>query len=112
MADFDISPYGLVWKNPQTRKTIPIPLKSVSITASVVHAVAQVGITQFYENNENTPIEASYIFPVDSNGAVTYFQAELDGKVIKVENLFRIYVLGSGNTGLKFLLSTLLPDRV
>lgn len=82
--NFDNNPCGLIWINDTNHKQIPIPLKSVSITASVVHAVAQVEITQVYENSENNPIEASYIFPVDSNGAVTHFQAELDGKVIKV----------------------------
>ncbi|XP_021948454.1 von Willebrand factor A domain-containing protein 5A [Folsomia candida] len=81
--NFDNNPCGLIWINDTNHKQIPIPLKSVSITASVVHAVAQVEITQVYENSENNPIEASYIFPVDSNGAVTHFQAELDGKVIK-----------------------------
>lgn len=61
-----------------------MPLQSVSIVASVVHAVAQVEISQTYLNSELNPIEASYIFPLDCNGAVTHFHAELDGKIIKV----------------------------
>src|SRR5882757_10654888 len=65
----------------------PVPLKSVSVNASVVHAVAQVEISQVYKNEEKTPIEAIYFFPVDSNGAVVHFQAEMeDGRVIKVHN--------------------------
>jgi Ca-activated chloride channel family protein len=75
---------GLVWFPPNIQRFTPIPLKSVSVTASVVHAVGQVEVTQVYKNEENDPIEASYIFPIDSKGAVTHFHAELDGKVIKV----------------------------
>ena len=75
---------GLVWLPPNLYEFAPIPLKSVSVAASVVHAVAQVEVTQTYKNEENDPIEASYIFPIDSKGAVTHFHAELDGKIIKV----------------------------
>jgi hypothetical protein len=66
------------------KKPNPVPLKSVSVIASVVHAVAQVEITQVYKNEEDSPIEVIYFFPVNSNGAVTHFQAEIDGRVIKV----------------------------
>lgn len=62
----------------------PIPLTSVDVSASVIHAVALVEITQNYVNKEEQPIEAIYYFPVDPDGAVTNFQAELDGKLIKV----------------------------
>jgi len=65
----------------------PIPLKSVSIVASVVHAVAQVEITQVFVNEEKNPIEAIYFFPVDASGAVTHFQVDLENKTIKVSEL-------------------------
>lgn len=83
--------FGLLYLSPRTQKLVPIPLKSVSITASVVHAVAQVEITQIYANFEDTPIEAVYIFPVDCNGAVTHFRADLDGKSIQVCKYLEIY---------------------
>ena len=84
MGNEDNCACGLVWISSTMHRPLPVPLKSVSVTASVVHAVAQVEITQVYVNSEKVPIEASYIFPVDSNGAVTHFHAELDGKIIKV----------------------------
>lgn len=62
----------------------PIPLMSVDVSASVIHAVAQVEITQNYVNWEEQPIETIYYFPVDPDGAVTNFRAELDGTMIKV----------------------------
>lgn len=63
---------------------IPIPLISVDVNASVVHAVAQVEVTQVYVNKEDKPIEAIYYFPTNPDGAVTHFQAELEGQIIKV----------------------------
>ncbi|XP_037045008.1 von Willebrand factor A domain-containing protein 5A-like [Bradysia coprophila] len=65
------------------REIYPIPLISVDVSASVIHAVAQVEITQKYVNKEERPIEAIYYFPMNPDGAVTNFQAELDGRVIK-----------------------------
>lgn len=61
----------------------PVPLISVNVNASVVHAVAQVEVTQVYVNKEEQPIEAIYYFPVNPDGAVTHFQAELEGRTIK-----------------------------
>lgn len=55
----------------------PIPLISVDVNASVMHAVAQVEVTQVYVNKDEQPIEAIYYFPVNPDGAVTRFQAEL-----------------------------------
>ncbi|CAG7721881.1 unnamed protein product [Allacma fusca] len=61
----------------------PIPLVSVDVVASVVHAVSQVEVTQVFINKEEQPIEAIYYFPIDSNGAVTHFEAEIEGRKIK-----------------------------
>ncbi|XP_037040285.1 von Willebrand factor A domain-containing protein 5A-like [Bradysia coprophila] len=61
----------------------PIPLLSVYVTALVLHAVAQVEITQNYVNKEEQPIEAIYYFPIDPDGAVTNFRVELDDRMIK-----------------------------
>lgn len=82
---------GLIWilpPNPRRQydppQSAPVPLTSVSVVASMVHAVAQVELTQVFANQEKEPIEAIYYFPVDSNGGVTHFHAELEGKTIKV----------------------------
>lgn len=71
----------------QTETSAPVPLVSVKVVASVVHAVAQVELTQVFVNKEEQPIEAIYFFPVDSNGGVTHFHAELEGRTIKVRTL-------------------------
>jgi len=68
----------------ETERTAPVPLTSVSLLASVVHAVGQIELTQIYVNKEKQPIEAIYYFPVDPSGAVTHFHAELEGRTIKV----------------------------
>ena len=70
--------------NDWEQKPVPVPLIQVDVEASVVHAVAQVQITQVYKNLEEQPIEAIYFFPVDPNGAVTHFEAEIEGRKIKV----------------------------
>jgi hypothetical protein len=75
---------GLVCRVGKGNGFQPVPLESVAVTASVVHAVAQVEILQVYRNIENVALETVYFFPVDSNGAVTHFQAEMNGQVIKV----------------------------
>ena len=61
----------------------PVPLIAVDVQASIVHAVADVQLTQVYVNKESQPIEAIYYFPVDSNGGITRFHAELEGRTIK-----------------------------
>ncbi len=68
------------WKRPiQT----PVPLISVNVNASVVNAVAQVEVKQVSVSKVEQPIGAIYYFPVNSDGAVTHFQAELEGRTIK-----------------------------
>jgi uncharacterized protein YegL len=59
-----------------------IPLEGTHVQAQVLDTVAQVSIVQFYNNTEEYPIEAKYIFPLDSNAAVCDFQAEINGKII------------------------------
>lgn len=77
---------GLVsvsWQGNQ-RQLRPVALLSVDVTASVFHAAAEVEVCQVYANRENQPIEAIYYFPINPDGAVTRFEADLDGKIIKV----------------------------
>lgn len=79
---------GLVKIGRETESTThtetAIPLLSVNVNSTVVHAAAQVEITQVYANEEDEPIQAFYAFPVNQYAAVTHFQAELEGRVIKV----------------------------
>ena len=63
---------------------IPIPLQSVQVDATILHSVAQVQITQVFVNKEEQPIEAVYYFPLEANGAVTHFEAEVEARKIMV----------------------------
>jgi len=65
-------------------KQAPVPLQSVNVVASVVHAVAQVELTQVFVNKEDHPIEAIYNFPMDAHSGSTHFWAEIDGRTIVV----------------------------
>jgi len=48
-----------------------------------VFQVAEVNVLQFYANTESVPIEAKYVFPLDSNSAVCDFQADINGKIVQ-----------------------------
>ena len=54
---------------------IPVPLKNVNIKAKVVDFVSETTVTQSYINVENNPIEAIYMFPIEEEAAVTFFEA-------------------------------------
>jgi hypothetical protein len=56
--------FGLV----QSRSRVPVPVTHVEVTAKLVDFLARVSIRQTYVNRENHPIEALYIFPLDSKG--------------------------------------------
>lgn len=62
-----------------------MPLKSISVTLSVCEFVAGVSSTLNYKNEEEVPLEAFFIFPMDEDSAVYSFEAMVDGKKIKAE---------------------------
>lgn len=62
-----------------------MPLKSISVTLSVCEFVAGVSATLNYKNEEEVPLEAFFIFPMDEDSAVYSFEAMVDGKKIKAE---------------------------
>lgn len=81
--DVNVEPCGLCFHQyPMLLRFVP--LWSVDVVGIVAHAVAEVKVTQVFINSETNPIEAVYYFPLDSNGAVVGFEAEIDGKKIKV----------------------------
>ncbi|XP_052044597.1 von Willebrand factor A domain-containing protein 5A-like isoform X2 [Apodemus sylvaticus] len=63
----------------------PVPLKSISVTLSINDFVAAVAATLNYENEENIPLEAVFVFPMDEDSAVYSFEALVDGKKIVAE---------------------------
>ncbi|XP_066567968.1 von Willebrand factor A domain-containing protein 5A [Amia ocellicauda] len=68
-----------------TLKNEPVPLKSVSVELSVQGFVADVSSTLQYENQESSPVEAVFVFPMESDSAVYRFQAQIGGVLIEAE---------------------------
>lgn len=62
-----------------------MPLKSISVTLSICEFVAGVSATLNYKNEEEVPLEAFFIFPMDEDSAVYSFEAMVDGKNVKAE---------------------------
>uniref|UniRef100_A0A8C5P9G8 Poly [ADP-ribose] polymerase n=1 Tax=Leptobrachium leishanense TaxID=445787 RepID=A0A8C5P9G8_9ANUR len=57
-----------------------IPLEKIYVKAKVTDLVAQVILFQTYKNSSANPIEAKYVFPLDSTAAVCGFEAFINGK--------------------------------
>ncbi|CAM2102616.1 unnamed protein product [Caretta caretta] len=68
-----------------TRFNKPVPLRSSSVTVLIRGFVADVGCELLYRNEEPRPVEAVFIFPVDTEAAVYAFQARLGGTCIQAQ---------------------------
>ncbi|XP_034023836.1 von Willebrand factor A domain-containing protein 5A-like [Thalassophryne amazonica] len=55
----------------------PVPLKSVEVEVEVRDHVATVVSTLHYENKEDKPIEAVFVFPLPGDAAVCHFSAKI-----------------------------------
>ncbi|XP_036820660.1 von Willebrand factor A domain-containing protein 5A isoform X3 [Oncorhynchus mykiss] len=60
-----------------TVKNEPVPLKSIAVEVSVQGHVATVSSTLQYENQEQSPLEAIFIFPLPGEAAVCRFSAKI-----------------------------------
>ena len=60
----------------------PVPLTGVSIDAEISGLCAKVAVAHRYENREDKPIEAVYVFPLDEAAAVCGFEAIVDGTLV------------------------------
>uniref|UniRef100_UPI0037E89F93 von Willebrand factor A domain-containing protein 5A-like n=1 Tax=Semicossyphus pulcher TaxID=241346 RepID=UPI0037E89F93 len=63
----------------------PVPLKSVEVELEVRDHVATVASTLNYENKEDKPIEAVFVFPLPGDAAVCHFSAKIGQTVIEAE---------------------------
>ncbi|HQP88031.1 MAG TPA: VIT domain-containing protein [Thermoanaerobaculia bacterium] len=59
-----------------------VPLLGVSVEAELKGFAARVTLSQRYRNDGETPLEATYVFPLDETAAVCGFEALVDGRVI------------------------------
>jgi hypothetical protein len=63
-------------------KDTPVPLAGVSIDAQISDLCARVVVAQRFVNREETPIEATYVFPLEEGAAVCGFEAVVDGTLV------------------------------
>lgn len=94
---------------------IPVPLEGVSVEAELRGFAARVTLSQRFRNTETTPIEATYVFPLEEGAAVCAFEALIDGRVVvgtvmEKEKAFEAYdeAIAAGNGA--FLLDEEKPD--
>ncbi|XP_036820662.1 von Willebrand factor A domain-containing protein 5A isoform X1 [Oncorhynchus mykiss] len=60
-----------------TVKNEPVPLKSIAVEVSVQGHVATVSSTLQYENQEQSPLEAIFVFPLPGEAAVCRFSTKI-----------------------------------
>ncbi|XP_029964282.1 von Willebrand factor A domain-containing protein 5A-like isoform X4 [Salarias fasciatus] len=68
-----------------TLKKEPVPLKSIEVELEVRDHVATVVSTLNYQNKEDKPIEAVFVFPLPGDAAVCHFSAKMGQKEIVAE---------------------------
>jgi len=64
------------------RRAQTVPLKRVKIEAIIRSFAADVSITQVFHNDEDTPIEVVYCFPIEEQAAVYSFVARVNDREI------------------------------
>ncbi|CAL8350853.1 unnamed protein product [Lota lota] len=68
-----------------TAKKELVPLKSVDVEVTVQDHVATVAATLLYENKEQSPIEAVFVFPLPGDAAVCHFSAKIGQSEVVAE---------------------------
>ncbi|XP_030601325.1 von Willebrand factor A domain-containing protein 5A-like isoform X2 [Archocentrus centrarchus] len=68
-----------------TLKKEPVPLKSIEVELEVRDHVATVVSTLNYENKEDKPLEAVFVFPLPGDAAVCHFSAKIGQTQIVAE---------------------------
>ncbi|XP_045580704.1 von Willebrand factor A domain-containing protein 5A [Salmo salar] len=68
-----------------TVKNEPVPLKSIAVEVSVQGHVATVSSTLQYENQEESPLEAIFVFPLPGEAAVCRFSAKIGQSEVVAE---------------------------
>jgi Ca-activated chloride channel family protein len=62
---------------------VPVPLKHTDVRASIAGWVASTQVTQQFHNPYNRTIEATYVFPLPENAAITDFVMTIAGRTIR-----------------------------
>lgn len=81
--DKTFSPY--FWVKSDDPEIDRLPLKSTDVNVSVSGVVADVTVTQVYNNEGTRPIEAVYVFPASIKAAVYGMKMQIDERIIVAE---------------------------
>lgn len=65
--------------------SLSVPLKSIAVEVSVQGHVATVSSTLQYENQEESPLEAIFVFPLPGEAAVCRFSAKIGQSEVVAE---------------------------
>ncbi|XP_058036966.1 von Willebrand factor A domain-containing protein 5A-like isoform X2 [Ahaetulla prasina] len=68
-----------------TSSNLPVPLKSISVDVNIRGFVADVVSELQYQNEENNPVEATFVFPLDDDAAVYAFEGLIGGTRIEAQ---------------------------
>ena len=61
---------------------LTVPLKKIAVDTTVLGFIANVEYNLTYKNEESSPIEAAFTFPLDEQSAIYRFEAEVEGRLI------------------------------
>src|SRR2546427_11559466 len=75
-----LSPYFLV--DGATPGSASFPLKSTNVVANISGVIADVTVTQIYENRGATPVHAKYVFPGSTRAAVHGMRIRVRDKAV------------------------------
>lgn len=82
-ADKTLSPYFFV--KSENAKTDQLPLKSTQASVNIAGVIADVTVTQQYENTGSTALEAIYVFPTSTRAAVYALEMKIGDRTIQAK---------------------------
>ncbi|XP_051548414.1 von Willebrand factor A domain-containing protein 5A-like isoform X2 [Myxocyprinus asiaticus] len=68
-----------------SEKNIPVPLKNIAVDLQVQDHVVSVSSSLQYVNEEDSPLEAVFVFPLPADAAVCHFSAKIGEQEIVAE---------------------------
>ncbi|NUP11736.1 MAG: VWA domain-containing protein [Polyangiaceae bacterium] len=80
----------------EKQERVALPLKQTRVVAELGDQVAEVEVTQRFENPHAQPIEVAYVFPLPENAAVTSMKMKIgdrtvDGKIARRDRARAVY---------------------
>lgn len=74
---------SFVSDQPSADPTIPVPLKHTDVRGSIAGYISTVSVTQQFHNPFSSKIEATYVFPLPENAAVSDFVMTVGDRTIR-----------------------------